>query len=66
MVKSNRYLCSPKFVSTPGLNLATSNLEEILKPNYSISSPPRSLPSSAERILDAPDLLDDYYLNLLD
>jgi cell division cycle protein 20 (cofactor of APC complex) len=26
----------------------------------------RSLPSQPERILDAPDILDDYYLNLLD
>lgn len=27
---------------------------------------PRRLPSSAERVLDAPDLVDDYYLNLVD
>jgi hypothetical protein len=26
----------------------------------------RSLPQAPERILDAPELLDDYYLNLLD
>ena len=26
----------------------------------------RALPGAPERILDAPDLLDDYYLNLLD
>ena len=26
----------------------------------------RSVPQAPERILDAPDLLDDYYLNLLD
>jgi cell division cycle protein 20 (cofactor of APC complex) len=26
----------------------------------------RHVPSSQERILDAPDLVDDYYLNLLD
>lgn len=26
----------------------------------------RHIPSDAERVLDAPDLLDDYYLNLLD
>jgi len=26
----------------------------------------RSVPQTAERVLDAPDLLDDYYLNLLD
>jgi hypothetical protein len=26
----------------------------------------RHLPQAPERILDAPDLLDDYYLNLLD
>jgi hypothetical protein len=26
----------------------------------------RSLPQAPERILDAPDLIDDYYLNLLD
>ena len=66
MVKSNRYLCRPKFISTPGLNLAASKSSDILQPNYSIYSPPRALPSAAEKILDAPDLLDDYYLNLLD
>ncbi len=26
----------------------------------------RAVPQAPERILDAPDLLDDYYLNLLD
>ena len=26
----------------------------------------RSVPQAPERILDAPDMLDDYYLNLLD
>ena len=26
----------------------------------------RAVPSAPERILDAPDLMDDYYLNLLD
>lgn len=26
----------------------------------------RNIPQAPERILDAPDLLDDYYLNLLD
>ncbi|KAF8380792.1 hypothetical protein HHK36_028286 [Tetracentron sinense] len=30
------------------------------------SKPQRSIPQSSERILDAPELLDDYYLNLLD
>src|SRR6185437_10007515 len=28
--------------------------------------PVRHIPQSAERVLDAPELLDDYYLNLLD
>eukprot|EP00939_MAST-03C_sp_MAST-3C-sp1_P002915 g2915.t1 len=28
--------------------------------------PPRHIPSAPERVLDAPDMLDDYYLNLLD
>ena len=28
--------------------------------------PRRSIPQTSERILDAPDLVDDYYLNLLD
>jgi WD40 repeat protein len=66
MVKSNRYLCPPKLIHTPGFNLAARHADDVLKPNYTICSPPRPLPSSAERILDAPDLLDDYYLNLLD
>ena len=26
----------------------------------------RTLPTAPERVLDAPDLVDDYYLNLLD
>ena len=29
-------------------------------------APPRHIPSAPERVLDAPDMLDDYYLNLLD
>lgn len=28
--------------------------------------PPRAIPQQPERILDAPELMDDYYLNLLD
>ncbi|KAK1262345.1 Protein FIZZY-RELATED 1 [Acorus gramineus] len=38
---------------------ATSHLPKSAKPR-------RYIPQSAERTLDAPDLVDDYYLNLLD
>lgn len=31
-----------------------------------VKRPRRHIPSAPERILDAPDLIDDYYLNLLD
>ncbi|KAH1150200.1 hypothetical protein GLYMA_16G061100v4 [Glycine max] len=34
------------------------------KPNS--SKPNRYIPQSSERILDAPDILDEFYLNLLD
>ncbi|RZC71229.1 hypothetical protein C5167_034418 [Papaver somniferum] len=31
-----------------------------------LTKPQRSIPQIADRILDAPDIIDDYYLNLLD
>jgi len=34
--------------------------------NIEIKKPPRCLPQNPERILDAPELVNDYYLNLLD
>ncbi|CAI9095335.1 OLC1v1031266C1 [Oldenlandia corymbosa var. corymbosa] len=37
----------------------TSDLQKPVKPR-------RSIPQSSERTLDAPDILDDFYLNLLD
>ena len=36
------------------------------KPGNSAKKPSRFLPTSADRILDAPDIMDDYYLQLLD
>ncbi|XP_027350661.1 cell division cycle 20.2, cofactor of APC complex-like [Abrus precatorius] len=35
-------------------------------PQYKASKPKRYIPQSSERTLDAPDILDDFYLNLLD
>jgi len=35
-------------------------------PNAKPKKPLRHIPQAAERILDAPELMDDYYLNLLD
>ncbi|KAL4196916.1 hypothetical protein AMTRI_Chr04g248690 [Amborella trichopoda] len=42
--------------------------EEVLSDKHHVRSakPRRHIPQSAERTLDAPELLDDYYLNLLD
>ncbi|CAK9024010.1 Cell division cycle protein 20 homolog (p55CDC) [Durusdinium trenchii] len=42
--------------------LYTQNKEKLAR----TSKPARHIPSAPERILDAPDLLDDYYLNLVD
>lgn len=36
------------------------------KQGASTKKPSRYLPTSAERILDAPDIINDYYLQLLD
>jgi cell division cycle protein 20 (cofactor of APC complex) len=36
------------------------------KTQGSVTKPFRHIPQTPERILDAPDMLDDYYLNLLD
>lgn len=43
------------------VSLFTSNLGA-----RSAKKPLRTLPQAPEKILDAPDMLDDYYLNLLD
>lgn len=53
---------------------AKDGYHEAIKVLYSQNSqakkqtmaPPRHIPSAPERVLDAPDMLDDYYLNLLD
>jgi hypothetical protein len=38
-----------------------------LPPSAALSRKPhRHIPALPERVLDAPELLDDYYLNLLD
>ena len=47
------------------------HLRELYTQNAANERPParrqfRHIPSAPERILDAPDLIDDYYLNLLD
>lgn len=42
--------------------LYTQNKEKMAR----TQKPVRHIPSAPERILDAPDLLDDYYLNLVD
>jgi len=42
--------------------LYTQNKEKLSR----VNKPARHIPSAPERILDAPDLLDDYYLNLVD
>lgn len=41
--------------------------DELFKDDYHLASKTyRDLPKSPDRVLDAPDLVDDYYLNLLD
>lgn len=41
-------------------------LYSLTKHGASAKKPSRYLPTSAERILDAPDIINDYYLQLLD
>ncbi|EPZ33907.1 WD40 repeat-like protein [Rozella allomycis CSF55] len=54
----------------PAPQKAKEDLRSIykFKPNISIQArkPTRNIPTTPEKVLDAPDLLDDYYLNLLD
>lgn len=39
---------------------------EALSPNNSLRNVQRTLPTLPERVLDAPNLLDDFYLNIMD
>ncbi|KAH9326901.1 hypothetical protein KI387_007079, partial [Taxus chinensis] len=41
-------------------------LDTYIDDDNSVCKSYRHIPESPERVLDAPDLLDDYYLNLLD
>ena len=53
----------PQHSADPPLRLLyNANREAAMQPRKHT----RHIPQSPERILDAPDLLDDYYLNLLD
>ena len=53
----------PQQSTEPPLRLLyNANREAAMQPRKHT----RHIPQSPERILDAPDLLDDYYLNLLD
>ncbi|KAJ1636604.1 WD40-repeat-containing domain protein [Pavlovales sp. CCMP2436] len=68
---TSKPLASPRRVS---LSPASPNTPPSLRSLYSLNRdspqtpkrPHRKIPQMAERILDAPDLIDDYYLNLLD
>ena len=75
----DRYLNTRRSEFTPGFDLTADKslapFEVSTNPQsskFSLNLPPapaslaRKLPSQAERILDAPEIIDDYYLNLLD
>ena len=53
---------TPKGFENPVRSLYTSNSSAAIKSKRQL----RHIPQAPERILDAPELLDDYYLNLLD
>jgi len=55
---------APKPTETFTNNLRVLYTQNKLNPK--VSRGHRHIPSAPERILDAPDMLDDYYLNLLD
>ena len=72
---ANRFMRKSSFETTPGfdinIELKTNNIKEQLK-FANLSSPQGSrivkksrVSSKADRILDAPDVINDYYLNLL-
>jgi len=56
---------SPNSVTSPTIESTIRGLLEQNRTNVSAKIL-RHIPSTPERILDAPDLTDDYYLNLLD
>lgn len=43
----------------------SNDIENFARPPSLLSSSYRNLPSQCDKILDAPDIVDDYYLNLL-
>ncbi|CAG9318884.1 unnamed protein product [Blepharisma stoltei] len=65
-MQTNRFLHNSKHILSPGFDLAISKDSNLFESSPSDTVIARNLPTQAERILDAPDLLDDYYLNLLD
>lgn len=62
-------LSSPtKSIDSPlSMKYSISNLETLsLKTLQSPRKPPRNIPKTPFKVLDAPDLADDFYLNLVD
>ena len=49
-----------------GFDSGLRSLYSVAGANAKAKKPLRHIPQAAERILDAPELMDDYYLNLLD
>ncbi|GMY38091.1 Cell division cycle 20.1, cofactor of APC complex [Fagus crenata] len=47
-------------------NKSETPIHSIPKLSTPIAKPPRHIPQYSQMVLDAPDILDDYYLNLLD
>ncbi|PON82002.1 Guanine nucleotide-binding protein, beta subunit [Trema orientale] len=54
------------FKNKPPAPVRSLHCEFFSVPQHKPTKPLRHIPQSAERTLDAPDIVDDYYLNLLD
>lgn len=66
-ISKKRILCfQTKAPAAPDTHLNPLRVVYSVKTPSSTKSGSRFIPSSPERILDAPDIVNDYYLNLLD